>query len=371
MAPPEPNRNERELAQVILSKTLRVRPGDSVTIEAWTHTLGIAKACSLQAVELGARPLIQFHDDASFWRLVEEGHAKTLGALGDHEYAALAKTDAYIFFEGPEDRRRFHALDGRTREDLVSWEWKWWRQAERSGLRCAWVLLGRAVPGSARYFGVDLATWRAELFRASMVEPAVLRRAGTRAARAFQTGKVVRVSHPNGTDLMLRLRRRSVSIQDGAVDAHDLSMGRFMEVVPSGYVPAALEERYAEGEIIANVPGRTMAGGSALSGGHWTFHGGRLVNFSHTKGQNEAVAAYAAAPPDGRDRVGVVSVGLNPEIRIAPYVTDQRAGRLMLLVGGNHFHGGSNPSPFQMYLLLDGATLTVDGRAILRDGKLV
>ena len=367
----EPDRRDQALAEVIVHKTLRVRSGESVTIEAWSHTLGLANACFRASVKVGARPIILYHDDPTFWGLVDEGHAKTLGSIGDHEFSALAKTDAYVFLEGPEDRGRFHALDDPTREDLLAWEWKWWRQAERTGLRCAWVLLGRAVPGSARHFRVDLRRWREELYRASLVDPAVMRKTGLRAARALQEGRVVRVTHPNGTDLTLRLRRRPVSLHDGALDAQDLAKGRLMEEVPSGYVPAPLDERYAEGEVFSNVPSHTMHGGTALIGAHWTFHGGRLVDFSHAEGQAVIRAEYDAAAPEGRDRVGVLSVGLNPEIKIAPFVADQRLGRIMILVGGNRYHGGTNPSSFHMYLLLDGATVTVDGRPIVRDGKVV
>lgn len=370
MARSEPDRRDLALAEVIVHKTLRVKSGESVTIEAWTHTLGLANACFRVAVAAGARPMILYHDDATFWGLVDDGHAKTLGVIGDHEFSALAKTDAYIFLEGPEDRSRFHALTDATREDLVAWEWKWWRQAERTGLRCAWILLGRAVAGSARHFQVDLKRWREELYRASMVDPAQLRKAGLRAARAFQEGRVVHVTHPNGTDLTLRLRHRTVSIHDGTLDAKDLAQGRFMEEVPSGYVPAPLDERYAEGEVLSNVPGHTMHGGTTVVGAHWRFHGGRLVEFSHKQGQAEIQAEYDAAAPEGRDLVGVISVGLNPEIAIAPFVADQRLGRIMLLVGGNRYHGGTNSSPFHMYLLLDGATVTVDGRTIVRGGKL-
>lgn len=366
----DPDRRDRALAEAVLAKTLRVRAGESVTIEAWTHTLALAAEFERAAVRRGARPIILYHDDASFWQLVDEGHAATLGAIGDHELAAVGKTDAYVFLEGPEDRSRFHGLPGKTREELFAWEWKWWRGAERAGLRCAWVLLGRAVPGSARFFRVDLRRWRDELYRASLVDPAEMRAPGLRLQRAFQRGRQIRVTHPNGTDLSLRLRHRRVTLHDGVLDARDLSQGPFMEEVPSGYVPAPLDERSAEGVIVGNVPGHTMSGGSPLTGGRWTFRNGRLVDFSHATGQAEARAEYDAAPPEGRDRVGVLSVGLNPEIEMAPYVADQKRGRIMLLVGGNRYHGGTNASPFHMFLLQDGATVTVDGRAVVRDGHL-
>ncbi len=366
-----PRNPERALARMLVEQTLRVQRGENVTIEAWTHSLPWATACFEEATERGAHPLILYHDDATYWSLVDSGRAKEVGLLGDHEYAALAKTDAYVYFEGPEDRGRFHGMDEATRKAATAWEGRWWSTAKKVGLRCAWVLLGRAVAGSARFHGVPVAPWRAELLKSSLVDPRGMRREGSRIARRLAAGRALTVRHPNGTDLELRLSGRLPIVHDGIVDSTDVAAGHFLEEIPSGYVPVALDERFAEGTITSNVAHRALDGHTLLSGAHWEFEGGRLREFRHERGGEYVARQFAAAPKEGRDRPGVLSFGLNPEISMAPVVADQRRGRLMLMVGGNDSYGGSNTNPFRTYLLLDGASVDVDGRPLLRAGKVV
>ncbi len=363
-------RPEDRLARLVVGQALRVKRGESVTVEAWSHALPWATACVREIVQRGAQPMILYNDDPTYWGLVGAGRTRELGTLGDHERAALAKTDAYIYFEGPEDRGRLHALDDSTRRTLFGWEDAWWSTAKKGGLRCAWVLLGRAVASSARFHGIPLARWRSELVQASLVDPAGMQRDGARLAKRLAGGRTLLIRHPNGTRLELRLRGRVPIVHDGIIDRRDLSNGHFLEEIPSGYIPVAVDERYAEGTILSNVASHAMDGHTVVSGARWTFKDGRLVRFDHARGGEHLAREYAAAPEDGRDRPAVISIGLNPAIRSAPIVSDQRKGRLMFMVGGNSSHGGSNANPFHAYLLLDGATVEVDGRPILRAGRI-
>ena len=361
----------RQLARSLLGPVLGVRRGESVAIEAWTHSLPWATACVEEAIARGAHPLIMYHDDAAYWRLVDAGHARELGSPGDPEFAALSKSDAYIFFEGPEDRGRYHRLDDGVRRSLEAWGEKWWTTVRKAGTRCAWVLLGRAVPGSARYHGVALGPWRRELIRASLVDPRTMRREGMRIARRLAVGRRLVIRHSNGTDLELRLARRRPIVHDGSIDATDLRAGHVLEEIPSGYVPVAVDERYAEGTIRSNVPSLGMDGHTRLEGARWEFAGGHLTSFTYARGGPFLERTFRAAPAEGRDRPGVLSVGLNPHLERAPVVADQHRGRLMFMIGGNDHHGGANSNPFRAYLLLDGATVDIDGRTVLRGGKIV
>lgn len=356
---------------MLIRETLRVRKGESVTIEAWSHSLSWATACAIEAYQQGAHPIILYHDDAAFWDLVAAGRSRELGEVGDHEYAALSKTDAYVYFEGPEDRGRYHALRESERSALVAWEGKWWSTCRKAGTRIAWVLLGRAVPGSARYHGVPLGKWRNELYRASLVDPRSMKRAGDRIARRFATGRRVTIRHPNGTNLELRLRGRTPIVHDGRLDPADTRAGAMMEEVPSGFVPVAVDERFAEGRIRSNVRALAMDGRTRIEGADWQFVGGRLRHFTHQRGHGPLAKEFAAAPPEGRDRPGILSIGLNPKISMAPLVADQKLGRVMFMVGGNHSQGGVNDNPFRAYVLLDGATVDVDGRPVLKNGRIV
>jgi hypothetical protein len=66
-------------------------------------------------------------------------------------------------------------------------------------------------------------------------------------------------------------------------------------------------------------------------------------------------------------------VGLNPEVRL-PLNTGRivwmAAGAVTVGFGDNQFIGGSNVSDFGMSGAIAGATVSVDGRAIVENGVL-
>ena len=51
--------------------------------------------------------------------------------------------------------------------------------------------------------------------------------------------------------------------------------------------------------------------------------------------------------------------------------TDQEYGAVMLRIGGNAFVGGKNPCPFGSWMVLSGADLSIDGRPVLKGGKIL
>jgi hypothetical protein len=69
-----------------------------------------------------------------------------------------------------------------------------------------------------------------------------------------------------------------------------------------------------------------------------------------------------------------VDIGVNPKLgegsgsRIMNYV---RAGMITVGIGNNVWAGGSNNTPFAFQGYLSGCTLTVDGKALLENGKLL
>jgi hypothetical protein len=75
------------------------------------------------------------------------------------------------------------------------------------------------------------------------------------------------------------------------------------------------------------------------------------------------------------DRVGYISIGLNPAIKPienngAFFVTDRGLGLVTVNFGDNRRFGGTNQAG-NWFVVLPGATLEADGRAIVRDGRIV
>ncbi|MFI5413699.1 MAG: hypothetical protein ACHQ0I_03840, partial [Candidatus Lutacidiplasmatales archaeon] len=98
------------LARTTLGKNLKVRKGESVVIETWTHGLPYVGAFVEEARRLGAEPLVIYEDEGAWWSAVGQGRPKSASAISAAERAALQSADVFVYFWGPEDRPRVDAL---------------------------------------------------------------------------------------------------------------------------------------------------------------------------------------------------------------------------------------------------------------------
>jgi leucyl aminopeptidase (aminopeptidase T) len=356
------------LAASVLRRTLGVRPGENVAIETWGHSLAWADAFVTQTRRLGAHPLVIYESESGFWDSVEGRIPRGMGVIGGHELAALDSTQAWVYLPGPASRRRLREAPDRVRRVLDDWDHQWFRAARASGVRACRLELAEADEESARFYGVDLAEWHRELIEGSRVDPAQLRRASRKMVERFRQGRRMSISHPNGTRLDLGLVGRAPAVQDGQVDEEDLRAGRNMAVLPAGYALVALDERFAEGVFVSNRASRHNRG--TFAGARWTFHAGRLVA-SEIAEHPEVFDEAFAEGGRGRDRPALLSIGLNPKIRIAPLWEDAQRGTVAFYIGSNDDFGGRTHGEYREYALLEGADVSVDGQPLLRGGELV
>lgn len=360
---------EGRVAQKVLKETLRVKRGENVVIEAWTHELDLARAFVLEARKMGARPVVLYEDEEAYWKSLEECDLKDLGQVGDHEWALLSKAQAYVFLWGPADRPRLAGLDPKMVQKLHAYNALWYQRAKRAKLRGARMEIGRATPASAQHFNVALEPWRKELTDATLADTRAIVAEGKRVAKALKHGKVVTIDHPNGTRLELHLRGRDPQIEDGVVGPEDVAKGNNMTSVPGGYVVVALDENAGEGLFRSNRTSYLSA--HRAEGGEWTLSKGKLLSYQYRSGGEAFTGPYERAPKKGRDQVGLLSIGLNPKIVQAPQMEDQERGVVLLTLGRNDEQGGTNRVPFMTWLALGGANVTVDGRPVVQAGNIV
>lgn len=368
-APPATTPVAERVAAKVLRETLRVKRGENVIIETWSHTLEHARAFELESRRIGAHPVVLFQDEANFWRSVEECDPKVLGEVGAHEWALLSKAHAYVFLWGPADRARLQALDPKVRAKLLAYNEEWYDRAKRARLRAARMEIGRATEEMSRQLNAPLGAWQRELVEASLVDTAPMVKEGKRVGGALARGKVLVVDHPNGTHLELRLRGLRPRIEDGVVGPEDVAAGSNVTSIPSGWVAAALDERFAQGTFRSNRTSYLPQ--HRADGGEWTLANGHLVSHTYRSGGDAFEGPFAKAPKKGRDQVGMVSIGLNPKITSAPLLEDQERGTVCLTLGRNDELGGRNRVPFMTWLVLGGADVAVDGRPLVRSGNIV
>ncbi len=189
---------------------------------------------------------------------------------------------------------------------------------------------------------------------------------------ALAGGKEVRITNPNGTDLKVRIEGRPVLFSDGVISAEDMKKGyaACQIYLPAGEVYFTPVAGTAEGKIIID---RDFFEGKEVTGMTMVFKAGKLMSISGKSGFDRIKAFYDAAGP-GKDEFALVDIGVNPKLgegsgsRILNYV---RAGMITVGIGNNVWAGGSNNTPFAFQGYLSGCTLTVDGKALLENGKLL
>ena len=327
-------------------------------IEAWTHTLPWAVTFARETRNLGALPLITYEDETAYWDAVRDGEYAVLGKAAAHEWAALAKTDVFIHLWGPGDRVRLHELSDARVDRLFAFNASWYEAAKKAGLRGVRLELGRVHPSTARAYHLDASKWTDQIVQGTMVPPDALARAAAPIARAFGRGKRVRIHDRHGTDLTLGLAHRPIRVIAGRPGSEPFGM---LVTLPSGLVRVALDESVADGTIVANRSSYYEDG--QATGGVLRFSRGKLTSAEFDHGGERFRSGFRKGGK-GRDRPGILSIGLNPRLRNTPPDEDLERGAALVAVGGNRGLGGKNPSPFFGWVVNAGATVEVDGRVV-------
>lgn len=357
-----------QMARTVLGTTLGLKRGQTVLIEAWTNSLPYAEVFQAEARKLGLKPLVLYDSEEAYWKGVDAGQAKSMGEPPRAEWDALRAADGYVYFWGPSDRGRFDALPEKVQDQLTAYNGRWYQLTAKAGLPAVRMTLALATPGEATALGTDLGAWQAELLAGGVAAPKKMQALGRRLAAKLRPGGTLRITHPNGTDLTLRIPKgRTVTVDDGIIDQADLKQKNNVGNVPAGLVVATVDEGFGEGTIVASRAARYARGRKTLRGLRWTFARGRLVSRAAAGNRTEYERLFAKGPA-GKDRPALFTIGLNPALSEAPSYEDQALGIVSVYVGGNASYGGKSKVRFMAYLMLQGADVTLDGRPLVSGG---
>jgi len=357
--------NYNPLVRNVLISTLAIQPGDDVIVETWSHGLPLAGEFVYQLRMLGARPMLILEDEKSYWKCVESLLNDKLGKVGDHEWAAVEKAKGYVFIPGPDDLARVWKDPSKFRAS-TSYNEEWYERAQRYRLKAARIALGYASPLRARWYKLPLSAWQRMLIAASSIDFAQLGARAEKLMPFFRNGDV-NISASNGTNLNLRLIGREVSADDCVVDSDDLDKGRNVANIPGGYVLACPDEEYAEGTVVFDKP--TVYMGRWVRGVRLEFKQNRLVDYQARQGAEHFKASYEKASGD-KNKIAAVEVGINPKARTGFLQDSLASGVVTVGIGANDDVGGANKSDFYFEGVITKATLTVDGKVIVQNGKL-
>jgi hypothetical protein len=186
----------------------------------------------------------------------------------------------------------------------------------------------------------------------------------------------VRIRTPAGTDFMFRIARRPFNKQNGdaspeRAQAARLRVDRHIEL-PAGALRVAPVEESAFGQIVLPEArfGNTVARNLVL-----LFDNGRLSGIRAQEGL-EAVQATLDGGGEAARRFREFALGFNPRLAVpagspvVPYY-GYGAGVVRLSLGDNEELGGKVRGRFVRWFFLTDATVHVDFRYLVRDGRLL
>jgi leucyl aminopeptidase (aminopeptidase T) len=363
------SRAESALARSVLAKNLKVRKGESVVIEGWSHTLPYISALVEETRRLGADPLVIYEDERAWWAALAHGRPKTASRISKSERAAILAADVFVYLWGPEDRPRLEKLPPAAGRAAFASNDEWYQLGRKAGLRGCRLWVGYATDPVAKPLGLDGPRWRGQIQAAGLADAHQMYARGVRLAEALRSGSSLRVRHTNGTDLTLGLPGQRPRVEVGLLDnAARARPTGFVANSPAGTVVARVDERTADGTLVANQS--YILSGARYGAGRWEFSGGRLVSFQYDDDSGKAIEQSYRAAGEGKDRPGCITIGLNPKGRRVPLFEEIESGMFSLGIGGNAFVDGKTKIEFQLFSLTRGTDIEVDGVPIVRAGRV-
>jgi leucyl aminopeptidase (aminopeptidase T) len=357
------------LAHRIIADCLRITEKDNVTIFLYPHTIPLAEELSEECFKKGADVLLNLYTEKymlSYYNLLSAESLRQPSvfcrALAENSTAEIwagATYDPAVLRKIPAEKGAAAAEGEAKAHHPITEE----RKVRSIGLGLPLVTKPRA-----KAYGFNFAKWEKMMSLASNVDYGKLAQTGKKLKEVLSKCDVIRVTGPGGTDLSFSVRGRKWFVSDGVVDEADVAEGNLGDSIPAGSIYAPPVEDSASGGVTFNVKEPYM--GVPLGKLTWSFKEGRLVKFAGDATNDRLKADWERSTGD-KDRIAYFSIGFNPKAEPGYTVNNIAQGAVSIGIGGNSDIGGANKSGFFMLRTTSGASVTADGKAVLKNGKIV
>ena len=367
-----PSVDTQDLARRLMARTARIREGDMVFLSGGVGDLGLLEDLAIEARKAGADPLVTVRTDRFTRREYDEVPPRYDARMSEMARRLTEFLTVEILVESePTDTGLRGVPPSRIATRLAAMR-PVLALAKRRNVRR--VSLGNGLYPTeerARRFGMTQAALADVFWRGVNVDYDALQASGADIRRRLAKGKEARLTHPNGTDITIRIAGRPVFVSDGVISAEDERRGGAATSVwlPAGEVFLTPVPGTADGVVVAD---RYAWEGRTIEKLRLEFKHGKLTSMSAGSDMSGLHAFYNAAP-EGKDELGVLDIGINPNITIpegSALMGWMPAGMVTIVVGANDWAGGTNYAVSGVAPFLPGTTLLVDGVPLVKDGRL-
>jgi aminopeptidase len=358
------------LAEVAVSYSTRVRPGDLVVVDAGPEAAPLVRETYRRILAAGGYPYVRATLDGALEALLRDGNDAQLQWVSPARAAEVEQADVRIVFDAETNTRTLtsiaparQALSQRARRELGD---RLFERAAAGELR--WLVTLYPTHAAAQDAGMSLAEYEEFVYRAGFLDRddpvaewiAFGERLATVAERLGGVRELRIVTE--GTDLRLGVAGRTWIASRG------------QENFPDGEVFTGPVETEVEGTIRFTFP--VAFQGRIVEDVELRFESGEVVEASARRG--EEFLHEMIAMDDGARRVGEFAFGMNEAITEFTRNTlfDEKIGGTVHLALGRSYPetGGRNMSALHWDMVCDlrrGSEVYADGELVYRDGRFL
>jgi aminopeptidase len=354
-------RNAR-LANVIVTHSTRLQPGEAVFIEAFDLADGLVLDLVEAAQRAGAIPIVALRSNAVQRSLITGATEAHMKLLAEIEMFAMQKVQAYVGIRAgsnaseladvPADRMALHT------QHVV--------KPVHFGQRVnhtKWVVLRYPTPSMAQMANMSTEAFEDFYYRVCTLDYARMADAMVPLVERMKRTDRVRIKGP-GTDLQFSIKDIGVVPCEGQRNP------------PDGECYTAPVRDSVNGTITYNTPSLYL--GTSYEGISFTFEGGRIVRAA---GNPEPALEAVLDTDEGARFVGEFSLGFNPFILkpMKDTLFDEKIAGSLHFTPGNAYSTADNGNRSQVHwdLVLiqrpeyGGGEVWFDGELIRKDGRFV
>ncbi|HUS30189.1 MAG TPA: aminopeptidase [Kofleriaceae bacterium] len=367
----DPKPDYAAIAERVVGTSANVKEGEIVWISVGPQDLAFADELAAAVRKRGAFPIVTYSSEAMTKRVFATMPDKydAQAPKGDLELTKIAAThinissvrDPSIWLDGisPERRRKIFAA-GASAQSL----------AVKRHVRLVELDNGLLPSATrAKETGLSEAELTKQFWDGVGADYTAVSAQCKKLTDALAKGGEVHITHPNGTDVKMKLKPKKTAASDGILtDAKVKAGGPGVQVwLPAGEVYFVPVISSVEGKVVDD---RMAIFGKEILGHSFDLKAGKVANRATKSGWDAIKADYDAAGP-GKDEFGMVDLGCNSAVKnTAKLETWMAAGTVSITTGNNEYAGGTNKEPLGMAHMLSGATLTLDGKALIENGAL-
>ncbi len=362
-----------QLARQVVGTSASVNPGDVVVIAGGKHTTELMEVFAVEVLKAGGMPTLFLSTDRLSRTRFAEMPERYLGQEPRYFAEWLKHVDVWIGLPGTENPKAVFADIPEKRMATSSKAARViWDMLNDAKIRV--VSIGYPTAEEAAQNGLDFSTYENMHWKAVHADYRKISDQGNRLKDYFRRAKSVRVTSPHGTDISFKVGGRPIFVNDGIVTEQEAKSKTFftrLASLPGGSLTFAPIETSANGRVV--VP-KDRCRFEPLTDVSFEFKDGRLQNFRAARGARcfkEMMAAYTGS----KDVFGSIQIGLNPEWKViedgGDFRPEDALGMVTIGIGFNELLGGANKDPGGFSFPIVGATIEIDGRVVIKDGKLM